>query len=68
MTDGFRFTPADVTVKRGEAVKFIVANGGTVLHEMVLGATEELKAHAELMKNEAPLEHVGLDRARRGRP
>jgi plastocyanin len=28
MTDAFRFMPADVTVKRGETVKFVVANSG----------------------------------------
>jgi uncharacterized cupredoxin-like copper-binding protein len=39
--------PTDVAVKRGETVKFIVANSGKVLHEKVLGTTEELKAHVK---------------------
>ena len=63
MTDAFRFTPADVTVKRGEKVKFIVANSGKVLHEMVLGTTEELKAHAELMKKFPDMEHADANMA-----
>lgn len=63
MTDAFRFTPANVTVKRGETVKFIVANSGKVLHEMVLGTTEELKAHAELMKKFPDMEHADANMA-----
>ena len=63
MTDAFRFTPANVTVKRGEKVKFIVANSGKVLHEMVLGTTEELKAHAELMKKFPDMEHADANMA-----
>jgi uncharacterized cupredoxin-like copper-binding protein len=63
MTDAFRFTPADLTVKRGETVKFVVANSGKVLHEMVLGTTEELKAHAELMKKFPEMEHADANMA-----
>jgi uncharacterized cupredoxin-like copper-binding protein len=63
MTDAFRFTPADVTVKRGETVKFVVANGGKMLHEMVLGTTDELKVHAELMKKFPDMEHADANMA-----
>jgi len=63
MTDAFRFTPADVTVKRGETVRFVVANRGKVLHEMVLGTTEELRAHAELMKKFPDMEHADANMA-----
>lgn len=63
MTDGFRFTPADVTVRRGETVKFVVANSGRVLHEMVLDTTEELKAHAALMKKFPDMEHADANMA-----
>ena len=63
MTDAFRFTPANVTVKRGETVKFVVANSGKVLHEMVLGTTGELKAHAELMTKFPDMEHADANMA-----
>jgi len=63
MTDAFRFIPADVAVKRGETVRFVVANSGKVLHEMVLGTTEELKAHAELMKRFPDMEHADANMA-----
>jgi uncharacterized cupredoxin-like copper-binding protein len=63
MTDAFRFTPADVSVRRGETVRFVVANSGKALHEMVLGTTEELKAHAELMKKFPDMEHADANMA-----
>src|SRR5258706_12896030 len=37
MADTMRFTPADVSVKRGETIRFVVHNDGKLLHEMVLG-------------------------------
>lgn len=57
MSDAMRFTPADITVKRGETVKLVATNKGQVLHEMVLGTSEELKKHAELMKKFPGMEH-----------
>jgi uncharacterized cupredoxin-like copper-binding protein len=57
MSDAMRFSPAEVTVKRGEVVRFVVANKGQVLHEMVLGTKAELEKHAELMKKFPGMEH-----------
>lgn len=57
MTDAMRFTPSQITVKRGEVVRFVAANKGQVLHEMVLGTMDELKKHAELMKKFPGMEH-----------
>jgi len=57
MTDAMRFTPSDVTVKRGETVKFVVHNDGKVLHEMVLGTKDAIAEHAELMKKFPEMEH-----------
>jgi uncharacterized cupredoxin-like copper-binding protein len=57
MSDAMRFTPADITVKRGETVKLVATNKGQVLHEMVLGTTDELKKHAEMMKKFPGMEH-----------
>jgi uncharacterized cupredoxin-like copper-binding protein len=58
MSDAFRFTPAEITVKRGETIKFIVHNDGKQLHEMVLGTPEELKQHAEVMKKFPDMQHT----------
>jgi uncharacterized cupredoxin-like copper-binding protein len=57
MTDAMRFKPAAITVKRGETVKFIAANKGAVLHEMVIGTPDELKKHAEEMRKFPEMEH-----------
>jgi uncharacterized cupredoxin-like copper-binding protein len=57
MSDAMRFTPADITVKRGETVKLVATNKGQVLHEMVLGTSDELKKHAEMMKKHPGMEH-----------
>lgn len=57
MTDMMRFGPAEITVKEGETIKFVVANKGQVMHEMVIGTLEELKAHGELMKKHPGMEH-----------
>lgn len=61
--DTMRFTPADLTVKRGETIKFLVHNDGKELHEMVLGTPQELKAHAELMKKFPEMEHSDANMA-----
>lgn len=63
MTDAMRFTPSNVTVKRGETVKFVVHNDGKVLHEMVLGTKDAIKEHAELMKKFPEMEHADANMA-----
>jgi uncharacterized cupredoxin-like copper-binding protein len=57
MSDAMRFTPAELTVKRGETVRFVARNSGKTMHEMVRGTMEELKAHAELMRKHPEMEH-----------
>lgn len=63
MTDNMRFTPSEVSVKRGETVKFVVHNDGRVLHEMVLGTKEAIAEHAELMKRFPEMEHADANMA-----
>ncbi len=57
MSDVMRFSPAEIRVKQGETIRFVAKNGGKVLHEMVIGNLEELKAHGELMKKFPNMEH-----------
>ena len=57
MADTMRFTPAAITVRRGETVKLVATNKGQVLHEMVLGTSDELRKHAELMRKFPDMEH-----------
>jgi uncharacterized cupredoxin-like copper-binding protein len=63
MADTMRFTPSNVSVKRGETVRFVVRNGGAVLHEMVLGTVAALQEHAELMKKFPEMEHADANMA-----
>ena len=57
MNDRMRFTPAQLTVKQGETIRFRVKNSGKVMHEMVLGTLQDLKEHADLMKKHPGMEH-----------
>jgi uncharacterized cupredoxin-like copper-binding protein len=57
MTDNMRFDPSHITVKRGETIRFVAQNKGKVMHEMVFGTPDELKAHAEQMKKFPDMEH-----------
>lgn len=57
MSDQMRFTPAQITVKQGEIVRFEPVNNGQVMHEMVLGTLDDLKKHAELMKKNPGMPH-----------
>jgi len=57
MSDQMRFMPAEVTVKRGEVVRFVPVNNGQVMHEMVLGTMSELKKHAALMQKSPGIQH-----------
>lgn len=71
MSDAMRFTPADISVKKGETIRFLVNNSGQVKHEMVLGSLRELRAHAALMKKFPEMEHadpnqLGVDPGKTG--
>ena len=57
MTDDMRFTPHRIEVKLGETVRLVAVNAGQVLHEIVIGTPDELKAHAELMKKHPNMAH-----------
>jgi len=57
MSDAFRFVPAQITVRRGEAVRFVAHNGGKLAHEMVLGTLKDLEAHAEMMRAHPGMAH-----------
>jgi len=63
MADNMRFTPSEVTVKRGETIKFVVQNHGKVMHEMVLATKKGIAEHAELMKKFPEMEHADANMA-----
>ena len=55
--DNMRFTPGDVTVNKGETIRFVIKNSGKVPHEFSLGTEKELKEHYEVMKKNPGMEH-----------
>lgn len=58
--DGFdtmRYTPAQITVRQGETIRFVVRNAGQQMHEVVLGTLPELREHAEVMRKHPNMEH-----------
>ncbi len=38
-------------------MRFVVKNGGKVMHEMVIGTMKELKEHAEMMRKHPGMQH-----------
>lgn len=58
MADTMRFTPASLSVRQGETVRFIVKNSGKLKHEFVLGTEKTLEEHYELMKKFPEMEHA----------
>lgn len=51
------FIPNKVEVKRGEQIRFILANTGALDHEFILATTAENLKHAEEMKKNPDMEH-----------
>lgn len=56
-SDDMRYSPAAITVRRGETIKFEIKNVGKTPHEFVLGDDRSLKEHAELMRRYPDMEH-----------
>ena len=52
-----RFKPEDITVKKGETIKFVLRKKKKKKHEMMIGTPEELDEHAKLMKKNPDMEH-----------
>lgn len=57
MSDAFKYEPAIIHVKVGETIRFVVQNRGEMLHEMVVGRTEDIVKHAILMEKFPGMEH-----------
>ena len=63
MSDSMRFSPASVSAKKGETIRFVLKNEGKLKHEMVLGTIAELKEHAALMVKFPQMEHADPNQA-----
>ena len=57
MGDDMRFTPQDIDVRQGETIRFVLRNGGKLMHEMVLGNAATLAEHAAMMRKHPGMAH-----------
>lgn len=57
MADDMTFTPSVVEVREGDTIRLRLKNRGKDLHELVLGTTAEIEAHAAMMKKHPGMEH-----------
>lgn len=57
MTDDMKMAPDHLEVREGETLRIRAINAGNVLHEIVIGTGDELRAHAEMMKKFPKMEH-----------
>lgn len=51
------YTPENLTIKRGEQIKFVISNVGELKHEFILASEKDNLKHAELMKKYPEMEH-----------
>lgn len=58
MSDAMRFSPAELRIKTGETIRFFVRNEGRLVHEMVIGPTDRLTQHAEMMRKMPAMAHT----------
>ena len=57
MDDSMRYSPAEIQVKRGEAVRIVATNRGKLMHEIVIGTRADLEAHAKHMREHPGMHH-----------
>jgi len=53
-----KFEPAEITLRKGEQIRFVLENSGTESHEFMLATVAENREHAELMKKFPDMEHA----------
>ncbi len=51
------FVPNRIEVRRGEQIRFVLRNAGTLEHEFVLATKQENRKHAEEMRKNPDMEH-----------
>ena len=51
------FSPNQISVKKGEQVRFMLRNNGQLDHEVVIATLEENLKHAEQMRKNPDMEH-----------
>jgi uncharacterized cupredoxin-like copper-binding protein len=54
---GMAFSPAELTITRGETVRFVVTNRGVLDHEMVIDTVEANMEHMQVMMMNPDMKH-----------
>ena len=62
MLDNMKFMPDTLQVNEGETIRFVVRNKGKLTHEMVIGKSTDIAAHAKEMQEMAATGHASLGR------
>ena len=57
MSDQMKFNPDHLDIKLGQTVRLHIRNGGQIAHEFVMGTREDLREHAEMMKQMPNMQH-----------
>lgn len=57
MDDAMRYTPDALTVRRGDTLRLLVSNHGTVMHEILLGTSDEIEHHLRAMRRDPAMAH-----------
>ncbi len=52
------FEPADITVRKGEQIRFVLENDGSMDHEFMLATVADNQKHAEVMRKYPKMEHA----------
>jgi uncharacterized cupredoxin-like copper-binding protein len=52
-----KFEPAEIAVRKGEQIRFVLENGGTESHEFMLATAAENREHAEIMRKFPDMQH-----------
>jgi uncharacterized cupredoxin-like copper-binding protein len=55
--NNMKFEPGEITIRKGEQIRFLLENGGIEGHEFILATVAENRKHAELMKKFPDMEH-----------
>jgi len=55
--DGMRFSPDRIEAHRGEQIRFVIRNDGSLAHEFFLGGAGEIKRHAAMMDTMPDMKH-----------
>jgi uncharacterized cupredoxin-like copper-binding protein len=64
LTDAMRFSPAALSVRRGETLRLHIVNTGKLPHEFMLGTQAEIDEHAEMMRRMPNMVHADASSVR----